>query len=47
MREQRADVRNALIKEGKLRVNAQKQVDDDRLNEAIAAFQHQFKAPGK
>lgn len=35
-------MRNALIKEGKL-----KGKDDDRLNAAIADFQHQFKAPGK
>jgi F-type H+-transporting ATPase subunit alpha len=45
MREQRPDVRTALLKERKLRVNAQKEPDDDRLNAAIGAFQPQFKAP--
>jgi F-type H+-transporting ATPase subunit alpha len=45
MREQKSDVRNALLKERKLRVNAQKEVDDDRLNAAIQGFQAQFKAP--
>ena len=44
MVEQKADVRNALIKERKLRLNAQKEPDDDRLNAAIAAFVKQFKA---
>jgi F-type H+-transporting ATPase subunit alpha len=43
MREQRPDVRTALMKERKLRVNAQKVVDDDRLNAAIEAFQPQFR----
>lgn len=45
MKEQKADVRNALLKEQKLRVNARKEVDDDRLNAAIEAFIPQFKAP--
>ncbi len=45
MREQRPDVRTALMKERKLRVNAQKVVDDDRLNAAIEAFQPQFRPP--
>ncbi len=43
MREQKADVRDALIQEKKLRVNAKKEVDDDRLNAAITEFQPQFK----
>jgi F-type H+/Na+-transporting ATPase subunit alpha len=45
MREQRSDVRKAIQTERKLRVNAQKEPDDDRLNEAIKAFQAQYKAP--
>jgi F-type H+-transporting ATPase subunit alpha len=45
MKEQKADVRKALIEEKKLRVNARKEPDDDRLNAAIADFQHQFKPP--
>ncbi len=45
MHEQRPDVRAALVKERKLRVNELKEPDDDRLNEAIKAFQPQFKAP--
>ena len=44
MAEQKADVRNALLNERKLRVNAQKEPDDDRLNGAIEAFAKQFKA---
>jgi len=43
MREQRSEVRNAILKEGRLRTNEKKQVDDDRLNAAIADFQHQYK----
>jgi F-type H+-transporting ATPase subunit alpha len=45
MREQRPDVRTALMKEKKLRVNAKKEPDDDRLNGAIEVFQQQYKAP--
>jgi F-type H+-transporting ATPase subunit alpha len=45
MREQRPDVRTALMKEKKLRVNAKKEPDDDRLDAAIKAFQQQYKAP--
>ncbi|HLJ21194.1 MAG TPA: hypothetical protein VKU84_13390, partial [Stellaceae bacterium] len=41
--EQRPQVFEALKKERKLRVDAQKQPDDDRINEAIRAFQPQFK----
>jgi len=44
MTEQKADVRKALLQERKLRVNAQKEPDDDRLNAAIQAFAKQFKA---
>ncbi|HMF17317.1 MAG TPA: F0F1 ATP synthase subunit alpha, partial [Gemmataceae bacterium] len=44
MNEQKADVRKALLQERKLRVNAQKEPDDDRLNAAIQAFVKQFKA---
>jgi len=46
MREQRSEVWNALNKERKLQVNPQsKEVDDPRINDAIAAFQPQFRAP--
>jgi F-type H+-transporting ATPase subunit alpha len=45
MHEQRPDVRKAIQTERKLKVNAQKEPDDDRLNEAIKAFQAQYKAP--
>ncbi|MBY0525998.1 MAG: F0F1 ATP synthase subunit alpha [Gemmataceae bacterium] len=44
MKEQKSDVRDALLKEKKLRTK-DGAVDDDRLNAAIAAFQPQFKAP--
>jgi F-type H+-transporting ATPase subunit alpha len=44
MHDQRPQVIEALKKERELRVNAQKEVDDDRLNEAIKAFQPLFKA---
>ncbi len=44
MHEQRPAVVQAIKQERKLRLNAQKDVDDDRLNEAIKAFQGQFKA---
>jgi F-type H+-transporting ATPase subunit alpha len=44
MREQRPEVRKAIQDERKLKVNAQKEPDDDRLNEAIKAFQAQYKA---
>src|SRR5260370_6358271 len=44
MVEQKADVRNALLKERKLRLNAQKEPDDDRLTAAIEAFAKQLKA---
>jgi F-type H+-transporting ATPase subunit alpha len=44
MREQRPDVRTALIKERRLKENAQRQPDDERLNKAIADFQLQYKA---
>jgi F-type H+/Na+-transporting ATPase subunit alpha len=43
MHEQRPQVIAALKKERKLRENAQKQPDDDRINEAITVFQAQFK----
>jgi F-type H+-transporting ATPase subunit alpha len=46
MREQRADVRKALMKERKLKENAQRKPDDPRLNEGLEAFQKQYKAPG-
>ncbi len=46
MHEQKSDVINALLKERKLRVNDRKEVDDDRINKAIEAFQHIYKAPG-
>jgi F-type H+/Na+-transporting ATPase subunit alpha len=45
MHEQRPAVIKALREERVLRVNAQKDVDDDRLNEAIKAFQGLYKAP--
>jgi F-type H+-transporting ATPase subunit alpha len=44
MNEQRPQVVQALKKERELRVNAQKEVDDDRLNEALKAFAPLFKA---
>jgi F-type H+-transporting ATPase subunit alpha len=44
MREQRADVRSALVKERKLRTK-DGQPNDDRLNETIKAFLPQFKPP--
>jgi hypothetical protein len=34
------------MKEKKLRVNAKKEPDDDRLNAAIEAFQQQYRAQG-
>jgi F-type H+-transporting ATPase subunit alpha len=43
MHDQRPKVVEALKKEKELRVNAQKEVDDDRLDEAIKAFQPMFK----
>ena len=46
MREQRADVRNRLLKERKLQMKG-RTPDDDQLNAAIADFQHQYKPPGK
>ncbi len=45
MREQKANVRSALMKERKLKVDARNQPNDDRLNAAIEAFVPQFKAP--
>jgi F-type H+-transporting ATPase subunit alpha len=45
MREQRPEVRRAILTERKLRVNKDKEPDDDRLNEAIKAFQAQYKPP--
>jgi F-type H+-transporting ATPase subunit alpha len=45
MQEQRPDVRKALLTERELRVNKDKEPDDDRINEAIKAFQAQYKAP--
>jgi len=44
MREQRPEIRTALIKERRLKENAQRQPDDERLNKAIADFQLQYKA---
>jgi F-type H+-transporting ATPase subunit alpha len=44
MHERKPDFVAALAKEKKLRVNARKEVDDDRLNAAIEEFQKQFKA---
>jgi len=44
MREQKAEVRNALIQERKLQVK-DGAVNDERLNKAIADFQPQFKPP--
>ena len=44
MREQRPQVRQALVQERKLRQTG-RVPDDDRLNEAIKAFKPQFKAP--
>jgi F-type H+-transporting ATPase subunit alpha len=43
MHEQRPQVLEELRKERELRVNARKEVDDDRLNEAIKAFQPLFR----
>ena len=45
MREQKPEVRTALIKERKLKTNAQGQPDDERLNAAIEFFQMQFVPP--
>jgi F-type H+-transporting ATPase subunit alpha len=45
MHEQKPEVVTALSKERKLRVNAQKDPDDDRLNAALKAFAPLFKAP--
>ena len=47
MREQKANVRSALMKERKLKVDARNQPNDDRLNAAIEVFLPQFKAPGE
>jgi len=42
MREQRSDIRNRLIKDGKVQMKG-RTPDDDQLNAAIADFQHQYK----
>jgi F-type H+/Na+-transporting ATPase subunit alpha len=42
-REQRAEARKSLVKDRKLRTNAQGAPDDDRLNEALKAFKAQYK----
>ncbi|HZT82391.1 MAG TPA: F0F1 ATP synthase subunit alpha, partial [Gemmataceae bacterium] len=43
MREQRADVRNALMKEKALKTDEKGDVDDPRLNAAIEAFVQQYR----
>jgi F-type H+-transporting ATPase subunit alpha len=45
MREQKSEVWKALNAERKLQVNAQKEVDDPRINAAIKEFEPQFRAP--
>jgi F-type H+-transporting ATPase subunit alpha len=45
MREQKSEVWKAIDKERKLQVNERKDVDDPRINQAIAEFQPQFRAP--
>jgi F-type H+-transporting ATPase subunit alpha len=46
MHERHSDVCSALAKERKLRVNAKKEVDDDRLNQAIEEFARQYRPAG-
>jgi F-type H+-transporting ATPase subunit alpha len=46
IRERHPEVRNKIMKERKLSVNAQKQPDDPELNRAIEAFQRQFRPEG-
>jgi F-type H+-transporting ATPase subunit alpha len=45
VREQRSQLRETLLKERALKKNADGEVDDPRVNEAIQAFIPQFKAP--
>jgi F-type H+-transporting ATPase subunit alpha len=46
MREQRAEIRNRIMKDRKLPTEGRTPMDPE-LNKAIADFQHQYKAPGK
>jgi F-type H+-transporting ATPase subunit alpha len=45
MREQRPQVRDALLRERSLKTNERGEADDPRVNEAIQAFAAQYKAP--